>query len=65
MKTNLILFAIIAALTYAATLYFDSLRPAVTVQPEMPAQALEGENVPEFSFTAADGKIRHIQDFKG
>jgi len=65
MKTNLILFAIIALLTYGATIYLDNQKPPVIAQPEIPDQVLDGETVPEFSFITPNGKAHKITDFKG
>jgi thiol-disulfide isomerase/thioredoxin len=65
MKTNIILFAIIALLTYSATIYFDSRQPPVIAQPEQPSEALAGKKVPAFAFKTPDGKTHDITDFKG
>ncbi len=62
---NAVLFAAIAVLTYAATVYFDRERPSVVVQPQSVVETVEaGDIAPDFSFTA-DGKTRALRDFRG
>jgi cytochrome c biogenesis protein CcmG/thiol:disulfide interchange protein DsbE len=65
MKYNIILFIVIAALTYGATVYFDHAQPNITVQPATPEETLQGNVVPAFTFKTLDGKAHDIQDFKG
>lgn len=63
---NVLLFAVIAGATYAATLYFDRGRPHINVQPESVIQKVEsGDVAPDFSFTTPDGKTHSVRDFKG
>ncbi len=68
MKTNLILFVIIAGLTYSATLYFESRKPAtkdITIAPQSPIGAATIAPLPDFTFTDKDGKTLAAKDFKG
>lgn len=64
---NAVIFAAIAVLTYAATMYFDRERPSsVVAQPQSVVETVEGGDIaPDFSFTALDGKTHALRDFRG
>lgn len=66
MKTNLLILLVLAAAAFLYTAgsdhgWFDSRQPdtAPTARPEI------GKMVPDFSFTAKDGKTYTLADFKG
>ncbi|MEM9083711.1 MAG: TlpA disulfide reductase family protein, partial [Planctomycetota bacterium] len=65
MKTNLILFAIIASLTYVATLYFEGRKPNVVSAPVSPIETMKTQAAPDFEFMANNGKTYALSDFKG
>lgn len=67
MWLNILIAVSIGILTYGATLYIDHRSaPEIPVQNTAPMSSLQTDSiVPDFSFTATDGKIRNLSDFKG
>ena len=68
MKHNLLIFVVIAGLTYAATLYFESRAPVpqdINVAPQMPLEEIKAQAAPDFSFTDIKDRTQNLGDFKG
>lgn len=62
---NTCVLVAIAALGYLATTHFDQQTSKINIQPDAPVENItEGQAIPEFSFTATDGKTYTITDFK-
>ena len=66
MWLNILIAVSIGVLTYGATLYIDHhSMPDEPVEKEIQADGLKIDSiVPDFSFTATDGKTRKLSDFK-
>ena len=63
---NILIVIALGFLAYQATLYFESRKPLVIVQPEAPSEKpADLEKVPDFSFTAFDQTLHNIKDFEG
>ena len=71
MKLNLLIFALIAGLAYAMTLYFDSQgappnAQKVTTVPNTPFEVYSPpKDTPDFSFTDTKGINHDLKDFEG
>lgn len=65
MLKNILIVALVAALTAGLTLYFDHGAPAMPGMPERASAAAEGTEAPDFTVTDLKGKPRALSDFRG
>jgi thiol-disulfide isomerase/thioredoxin len=66
MKTNILIFIIIAGLTYGATLYFEHRRPQIKTAPQSPIEnTIENAAAPDFKFKDSAGNTHSLNGLKG